>query len=313
MKTLITLGIILLVLTHRPVAEVDSSEAGGPIEILEQDRTRIAEAFKIGEHIGDRIWSGWSDAPFAVLLITSEREFLIRHPEPSDDFEMINYDSLLQSNVYVRKRVFSTNLLATFPAVGGIPTIVIGQMENTSVKNSTAWVLTLLHEHFHQLQYSQNSYYADVDALDLSGGDQTGMWMLNYAFPYTQTEVIQKSNELGKSLLTALSAKSDSIFVIELGAYRSERHKLKSLLEPKDYKYFSFQLWQEGVARYTEYSTAAFLARNYKPTESFEALADYKTFIAVAEDRMSRDESCYGICLAYYGCDCHMGITLERC
>jgi len=70
-----------------------------------------------------------------------------------------------------------------------ISTIVVGQAENTSAKTSSSWVITVLHEHFHQLQDSQPNFYSDVNALNLARGDQTGMWMLNYAFPYERTEV----------------------------------------------------------------------------------------------------------------------------
>ncbi len=39
-------------------------------------------------------------------------------------------------------------------------------------------------------------------------------------------------------------------------------------LKPDDYKYFSFQVWQEGIARYTEYKflEAMAAARNTKNT-----------------------------------------------
>jgi len=46
------------------------------------DRTRIAEAYRLADKLGDRLWAGWSKTPFAVLLVTSDREFLIRHPAP---------------------------------------------------------------------------------------------------------------------------------------------------------------------------------------------------------------------------------------
>ena len=182
MKIRPVLTIIFLLLAHSISAQQKPS-------VPEVDRIRIAEAFEIGQTLGNRIWKDWNKAPFAVLLVTPENEFLIRHPKPSQDFTLIGYDSLLRSEVYFRKRTFSPNLLATFPAVGGVSTIVIGQAENTEKKNSSDWVITMLHEHFHQLQNSQPNYYADVDALNLSGGDQTGMWMLNYAFPYSSTEV----------------------------------------------------------------------------------------------------------------------------
>jgi hypothetical protein len=121
--------------------------------------------------------------------VTPDYEFLIRHPRPTDEFTFSEYDSLLRSNVYYRERVNQTNLLATFPAVGGLPTIVVGQAENTLAKRSTRWVITLLHEHFHQFQQSQPDYYPSVRELDLSRGDQSGMWMLNYSFPYDSTEI----------------------------------------------------------------------------------------------------------------------------
>jgi hypothetical protein len=146
--------------------------AQGKPAIPDIDRIRLAEAFSIGETLGNRVWKDWDKSPFAVMLVTPENEFLIRHPQPSKDFTLAGYDPLLKSNVYFRKRTQQINFLATFPAVGGVSTIVIGQAENTSKKTSTPWVVTLLHEHFHQLQSSQPTYYAEVDKLNLSRGDR---------------------------------------------------------------------------------------------------------------------------------------------
>src|SRR5713101_2629106 len=73
--------------------------------IPEIDRTRLAEAFRLGDQIGDRVWPGWSKAPFAVLLVTPDYEFLMRHPKPSADFTNLGYDELLKTDVYYRKRV----------------------------------------------------------------------------------------------------------------------------------------------------------------------------------------------------------------
>jgi hypothetical protein len=141
--------------------------------LLEIDRVRLAEAFNVGDKLGDQLWAGWSKAPFAVLLVTHDKEFLIRHPRPSEDFTPLGHDALLKSDVYYRDRKFASNLLATFPAVGGISTIVIGQAENTAAKTSTPWVITLLHEHFHQLQDSQPNFFQETMGLNLSRGDET--------------------------------------------------------------------------------------------------------------------------------------------
>ncbi len=252
------------------------------------DRIRLAEAFRIGEKLGDKVWKGWSESPFAVLLVTPDYEFLIRHPRPSDEFIRTGYDSLLKSEVYYRKRVYEPNLLATFPAVGGISTIVVGQPLNTEAGNSTRWVVTLLHEHFHQLQDSQPTFYRDVNALNLARGDQTGMWMLNFPFPYENVEVKKQFSIMGSALALALQPAPAKQFKTRLRAYMAERARLKEMLADDDYKYFSFQLWKEGVARYTEYRIARLASTIYQPTVEFRSLEDFTTFKQVADSIRAR-------------------------
>lgn len=246
--------------------------------IAHEDRVRLAEVFRIGEKLGDSIWKGWNKAPFAVLLVTPEHEFLIRHPQPSKDFAPLGYDALLKSEIYFRKRVFQPNLLATFPAVGGVSTIVIGQPANTDAKTSTRWVVTLLHEHFHQLQDSQPDFYTEVGALGLARGDQTGMWMLNFPFPYERADVDQQFNAMSRALSDALRASNKKDFNVKLSAYLAARKRFQDILAPDDHKYFSFQLWKEGVARYTEYRIAKSVATRYKPGKEFAALKDFTPF-----------------------------------
>jgi hypothetical protein len=248
------------------------------------DRTRLAEAFRLGDQIGDRVWPGWSWAPFTVLLVTPENEFLLRHPAPSLDFTRLGYDALLKSDVYCRKRTFPTHYLATFPAirVSTISVIVVGQAENTSVKTFTPWVITLLHEHFHQMQDSQPNFYADVNALNLSKGDQTGMWMLNYAFPYDRKDVQEQFALMSRLLAKAVGGQSrkgaKTQSNAKVRAYLEARRKFQAMLAPDDYKYFSFQLWKEGIARYTEYQVARLAASRFRASKEFRALKDYRTF-----------------------------------
>jgi hypothetical protein len=242
------------------------------------DRVRLAEAFRLADALGNRVWPGWDKAPFAVLLVTPKHEYLVRHPKPSEDFILLGDDPLLKSRVYSRPRKFATSLLATFPAVGGVPTVVIGQAEGTAAKASTRWVITLLHEHFHQLQNSQPRYFADVDALGLARGDKAGMWMLNYPFPYTRTEVKEQYAAMSNALAAALKAREQEDFPAKLAAYVKAKKKFQSVLQPDDYKYLSFQLWQEGIARYTEHRVAQKAAAEYKPSKAFQELKDYTTF-----------------------------------
>lgn len=253
------------------------------------DRIRLAEAFRLADQLGDQVWPDWTQAPFAVLLVTPETEFLMRHPKPSADFTKLGHDALLKSDIYYRKRNFDPGFLATFPAVPGsmISTIVVGQAENTWVKTSTLWVITLLHEHFHQLQDSQPNFYADVNALGLAKGDQTGMWMLNYAFPYEKKEVQEQFVAISKLLSEALKTnKRDR--VPKVRAYLDARRQFQAMLAADDYKYLSFQFWKEGIARYTEIRMGRLAATKFRASKSFRALPDYKSFADVAQSTSAR-------------------------
>ena len=280
MKTKLAAGFILLLLVQQARAQDNPG-------LSEVDTTRLAEAFRLGGTLGNQIWRDWDKAPFAVLLVTPEYEFLIRHPKPSKDFTPLGHDSRLQSDIYFRKRQFPPNLLATFPVVGGVSTIVIGQAENTDAKTSTPWVVTLMHEHFHQLQDSQPNSYADLAALNLSHGDQSGMWMLNYAFPYDSPELKQQFAVMSRFLADALRSRN-SEFPTKVAAYLETRRQLKQMLNEDDYKYFSLQLWKEGIARYTEYRVAQLAARKFRPSKAFRDLKDFGSFDSIAQKIMNR-------------------------
>jgi hypothetical protein len=246
------------------------------LQMRMEDRVRISEAMTISKLYGEKIWSGLNGVPFTLILVTDSTEFLINHPSPSGDFALLNYDSLLASNVYYRKTAFGKNLLATFPAVKGVNTIVVGTPENTS-KNSTDWIITLLHEHFHQYTYSSPNYYSAVDSLALSGGDQTGMWMLNYPFPYADSAVVVRYKEFVSALSKCLENLDSRSFDSSFAQYLAERRNLQQALRPADYRYFSFQIWQEGIARYTEYKFLELL-KTYQPSKEVLELPDYVPF-----------------------------------
>ena len=131
------------------------------------------------------------------------------------------------------------------------------------------------------MQDSQPNFYEEVNQLNLARGDQTGMWMLNFAFPYERPEVAQKFSAAARALALALAARRGRDFRNKLAAYLSARKGFQDVLAADDYKYFSFQLWKEGVARYTEYRVALEAAARYTPTREFASLKDFTPF---AED-----------------------------
>ena len=229
-----------------------SIQGQGLPKMRTEDKVRIREVITISNKYGDEIWQGINQAPFVVLLVTDSVEFLINHPYPSADFKISEEDNILKTTILYRKRQFSKTLLATFPAVNGINCIVVGTPENTG-KSTTDWIITLLHEHFHQYQYTQRDYHTSVASLDLSGGDQSGMWQLNYPFPYDSLPVSSQYLRYTGALSKAASSVEKKDFKKAFNKFLVERKKLMGLLKPADYRYISFQLWQEGIARYTEY------------------------------------------------------------
>jgi hypothetical protein len=236
-----------------------------------EDEVRIREFYRLAGQVQDQIWPEWSKTPAPLLLVTENAEFLTHHSAPPGGFQKIGDD------LYARPRQFPTSFLATFPAFGPPSVIVVGEPKNTSKKSSTRWLVTLMHEHFHQLQCGKPGYFAAVDGLGLSRGDQTGMWMLNYAFPYEKVELAEGFARLRDLLLEAVYETDNGKFAGLASRYVGERRKLFSRLSSDDHKYLAFQLWQEGIARYTEIKVAE-AAADYRPTAEFAALPDFEAF-----------------------------------
>lgn len=240
-----------------------------------EDAGRIAEFYRLAPEIEDKVWPGWSKVPAPLVLVTADTEYLTRFPDPPKEFQKVGDD------MYARPRQFQPNLQATFPAFGFPPVIVIGEPAHTSSKTSTPWLIVVMHEHFHQMQWAQPDYVKAIDDLGLSKGDATGMWMLNYPFPYDVPEIAESFGHLRDSLLAALNEVDQQKFAPLAKAYLKERKMFFAQFLPGDRKYFSFQLWQEGVARYTQIKAAA-AAADYQPSAAFAALPDYTPFSAYA-------------------------------
>ena len=264
------------------IMAVETPDARRAPALGEADRIRIAEAFRLADSLGEQLWPGWSSAPFAVLLVTPDQEFLVRHPKPTPDFTRLVDVAILGAPVWSRPRQFDVNLLASFPAVAGVPTVVIGQPENTAAKTSTRWVLTLLHEHFHQMQYAQPDYYPGVNALRLARGDQQGSWMLNFPFPYAKPELQAQFAVMCARLDEALAEEPGARSASAFRAYLDAKRVFRKLVSPDDYTYFSFQLWQEGIARYTEYRMGELASAGYEPSPAFAALPDFTSYAAAS-------------------------------
>jgi len=258
--------IILLSLVIPAVAQELSSP-----QLPAADAIRIKEFYRLASEIQDGLWTDWSKVPAPLMLVTSETEFLTHHPARPTEMKKVGED------LYARPRQFSVKLQATFPAFGPPAVMVVGEPAETQSKTSTPWLFTVMHEHFHQLQWAQPGYIDAVNNLGLSRGDTSGMWMLNYPFPYEKAEVAQGFGRLRDLLLRALNENNSAAFEKLAKEYVEQRKKFFAQLSADDHKYLSFQLWQEGVARYTQVE-AAEAAAQYEPTAEYAGLPDFEPF-----------------------------------
>ncbi len=266
MNTLLQL--LMFALPHMATMPANSSRSLTPAYVdtlATVDRVRLREAYDLARSYSERAWSGWGATAFPVLLISGEREFLIAPLRAPAGFTKLAFDTLLQADVYERPRVFPPGLLATFPLADATPVVVIGRAEATG-KSPAEWILTLLHEHFHQLQFAQPGYYAGVKALNLARGDTTGMWALNFNFPYDSSSVQQRFGALTRDLVAALDTTNISIRRERIASVRASYEALRAALSADEARYLDFQLWQEGVARYTEYRLASLAAADEHAT-----------------------------------------------
>ena len=266
---------VLLAVPALLTASRTPPESERPPAMDPADRVRLAEAYRLAEAIGDSIWPGWSRVPFATVLVAGGHEYFVRHPHPPSGSTPLGRDEVLGSDVFVRARAFQPGFLATFP-LEGVSTVVVGTPDATGAKSPTDWIVTLLHEHFHQLQEAQPGFYDKTAALGLARGDQTGMWMLNFPFAYDSPKVQAAYAAAAGALRDAL-AKDGST-----AAYLDKRATLRAALSDDDRKYLDFQIWKEGVARYTQLRVARWAAGNYRATPEFAALPGYVGFEALS-------------------------------
>ncbi len=238
-----------------------------PPALAPGDRLHLLEAQRLASLYRASVWPGWEGTAMPILLVTDSIEFLVSHPNPPSEFTAAGTDPHLGA-IFTRKRVLPTGLQATWPSFAGSPTMIMGTAGNTGL-SPTQWAVTVLHENFHEWQYGQPGYIEGVAALDLSGGDESGMWMLNFPFRYDSAEVRSRANTLKAALLAFVndSSRSPARVTEACSAWKN----LASVLTPAESRYLQFQFWQEGVARYVEIEVAHAAANDRAATSLLDS------------------------------------------
>jgi hypothetical protein len=212
----------------------------------------LAEARAFASAHGDDVWVGYGAAPFGFLLVTPKAEYLLCRDAVPQSFTPDGTDPATGCTRHRRPPSgLPSTLLAAMPVFGLPGDIVMGTPETTG-RPEAAWLRTILHEHFHQWQYALPAYFERLQALDLHGGDQSGMWVLNYPFPYTDESVNDAFARASNLLAEAAAARGKPEFAHAFDRYLEARRALAVSAGEKNWRYFEFQLWQEGVARWTE-------------------------------------------------------------
>jgi hypothetical protein len=160
----------------------------------------------VGAH-ADELWPGLGAAPFDILLVGTADERLYCRDSKPEGFSAVGPDPITECATASRPRTsLPAGLLAAMPVFGTPSTIVMGTQHATG-RSDADWTRTILHEHFHQWQDALPGYYPRIAALGLSGGDQTGMWMLNFPFPYSKRRTVTAFNAAARALGSAVDAR----------------------------------------------------------------------------------------------------------
>lgn len=220
----------------------------------EHDRRMIADAQAIVRNEGDLIWAGLSQAPLPILLIGRKRETLFCGLPPPG-FSTIGFDPITRCIMQVRARQLPVDLAAATD-LGNFSVIHMG-LPDALEATQADWIVTFLHEAFHQYQSTLPGYFSALDVVRARLGKTGEQWILEYPFPYADSKVKAEFAAMTLSAGQFLSAENDAQAEAAIRGYVEARNRARDAMCPDDWLYYEFQVGQEGVARWTELRFAA--------------------------------------------------------
>ena len=222
-------------------------------------REMIREAKTLVERDGNAVWPGFKTIPFHMILVTADSDILFCQ-RPTDGWRAVGADPISGCAVQTRKRELAVDSSASFD-VGDEPSMIVMGTPKALGLRRTDWVLTLAHEAFHQYQSRIPGYGAKVTALGLAGNDGSAQWMLDYPFPYADPVVGTAVTDMTGAGIAFLSATSPEARKATIADYVKARRRAMRAGTPDQWRYYEFQIGQEGVARWTERALAVAASR----------------------------------------------------
>ena len=278
------LGIVLCQVLICGISKVKAAQATPP-QLPHDDAVLINEAYHLWQSLGEKEWTGWTQIRIPFIYITPDYEYAIDFPKTINGFTPLPQSAWIDKPIQARKRVLGTHLSASFPFEGA-GTVVMGTPAALE-KSPAAWVLTATHEMFHVLQDSRGEIQKIAQLKIGPEGDPS--WILNFPFPYKDTDVMQLIHLQGYPIYLSLTEQDDAALKYDAGvaveAIRVYRDLLrKQSAENKFYNYSQFQELGEGIAFYTEYKMAEDANGSYQPNEAFRRLPNYKSYQQVWDE-----------------------------
>lgn len=212
----------------------------------ELDRRMVADAQAIVRNEGDLLWAGLSQAPLPTLLIGPEHETLFCGL-PTAGFSSIGFDPITRCSMQLRARELPVDLAAATD-LGGVSVIHMG-LPDALEATQADWIVTFLHETFHQYQSALPGYSSAVDVVRARLGKTGEQWVLDYPFPYADPKVKAEFAAMTLSAGQFLSAENDAQAEVAIRSYVEARNRARDAMSPDDWLYYEFQVGQEGVAR----------------------------------------------------------------
>lgn len=220
----------------------------------------IRAAKTLVQRDGASVWPGIEKIPFSMILVSRDTETLFCAP-PVAGFDAGGVDTITGCSVQFRKRVFDVSLSASLD-VGDEPSMIVIGLPKALGLGQTDWILTLAHEAFHQYQARLPGYSAKVDGLGLAGGSANGQWMLDYPFPYADPALGAAMDAMAGAGQAFLEGSSPAIRQAAIASYIAARRQAMATTTPQHWRYYEFQVGQEGIARWTERAFALAASRS---------------------------------------------------
>ncbi len=286
MITIQSLKNIALTTALMPFLAIATAIADEKLDTHEQKN--FETAFLILDQAAKKIWPGWEKTSRQTWYVSNGYEYYICPEKDFEGFKSLGINQSIKCEILARETDIKPENVRTVTIGSTPPTIAIASPRRRN-KVWMPWIIAWLHEHTHQWQMSLPDYEEKTRALNLDSPDDTmGSWMINFNFPYEDLKINAAFDAQRYSLMELFTAikqqQAPKRIRMAVKDYLTEKKLFQEVAGEKNYSFATFQAWQEGTARYTEYKileeTALVAVKNPEmvPIRTIKTLAKYARY-----------------------------------